>query len=227
MKPSEILHVIIIDRRVGQIKYTAMSPKIVDRENKRKEILIAAMHVFARQGVSKTKMIDIAKEASIGKGTIYEYFLNKDDIFFESFRHFMQQTDIIIARRLNNIQNPVAKLEGYIDGWLESMSDSIDFVAIMMDYWAEGIRAKNEDSIFNLKKIYAEYRSAISDLLEEGIALNKFKSMDTKITASILIGMLDGIALQWIMDRNLFQFNEVAEAVKKSFIQGLINHDQN
>ena len=204
-----------------------MSPKIIDRENKKKEILIAAMGVFARQGVAKTKMIDIANEAGIGKGTIYEYYRNKDDIFIESFRYFMQQTETIVAKRLQNIQDPVAKLEGYVDGWLESLANSIDLVAIMMDYWAEGIRAKNEDTVFNLKKIYAEYRDAIRELLEEGMAMNQFRSMDTRTTASLLIGMLDGIALQWIMDRDLFQFTEIAEAMKKSFINGLINHDQN
>jgi len=204
-----------------------MSPKIIDRENKKRKILIAAMGVFARQGVAKTKMIDIANEADIGKGTIYEYFRNKDDIFFESFRYFMQQTDSIVAQRLQNIQDPVAKLEGYIDGWLESLADSLDLVAIMMDYWAEGIRAKNEDSVFNLKKIYAEYREAIQALLDEGVARKKFKPVDTQITASILIGMLDGIALQWIMDRDLFRFTEIADAIKKSFINGLINNDKN
>jgi len=202
-----------------------MSPKIVDRENKRNEILIAAIRVFARQGVSRTKMIDIAHEAGIGKGTVYEYYKSKDEIFYESFRYFMQKTDDIIFKRLNEIKDPVARLEGYIDGWLESMSDSIDLVAIMMDYWAEGIRAKNEDSIFNLKKIYAEYRNAISVLLNEGIVKNKFKTVNTKITASILIGMLDGIALQWIMDRKLFRFNEVSEAVKNSFIKGLLTNE--
>lgn len=204
-----------------------MSPKIIDRENKKREILIAAMRVFARHGVAKTKMIDIANEAGIGKGTIYEYFRNKDDIFFESFRYFMQQTDSIVAKRLQNIQDPVARLEGYIEGWLESLADSIELVAIMMDYWAEGIRAKNEDSVFNLKKIYAEYRVSIQALLDEGVSRKKFKPVDTRITASLLIGMLDGIALQWIMDRDLFRFTEIADAIKKSFINGLINNDKN
>jgi AcrR family transcriptional regulator len=202
-----------------------MSPRTVDRENKRKEILAAAMNVFARKGVSKTKMIDIASEAGIGKGTIYEYYKSKDNIFFESFQHFKQQTDAFIARRLNNIRDPEAKLEAWIDSWLESMSDSMDFIAIMMDYWAEGIRVKNEESVFNLQKIYEDYRKIICDLLEEGISKGKFKPVNTTITASILIGMLDGLALQWIMDRKLFEFTEVSETLKKSFIKGLLRND--
>ncbi|RMF59539.1 MAG: TetR/AcrR family transcriptional regulator, partial [Calditrichaeota bacterium] len=49
-----------------------MSPKVVDKTAKRQEILDAALRVFARKGFKNTKMIDIAEEARIGKGTIYE-----------------------------------------------------------------------------------------------------------------------------------------------------------
>ena len=41
------------------------------------------MQVFAKKGVAKTKMIDIATIARVGKGTIYEYFASKEDIFRE------------------------------------------------------------------------------------------------------------------------------------------------
>ncbi len=65
-------------------------PKIVDKEAKRKDILNAAIHVFVEQGAAKTKIADIAKRANIGKGTIYEYFSSKEDIFQESMVLFME-----------------------------------------------------------------------------------------------------------------------------------------
>ncbi len=203
-----------------------MSPIKIDKESKRKEILMASIRVFAKKGVPNTKMAEIADEAGIGKGTIYEYFKSKDEIFYESFRYFMEMTDSIIANRLNKIRNPTLKLEAWIDGWLESMSNSIDLIGIMMDYWAEGIRSKKNDSMVNIKEMYEIYRKAIVNILEEGISMGKFKPVDTTITASILIGMLDGLALQWIMDRNLFGFKEAAKAIKASFVDGLIINNQ-
>ena len=58
-----------------------MAPKIVDKEAKKTQIIIAATQVFSKLGVAKTKMIDIAQAAGIGKGTIYEYFRSKEEIF--------------------------------------------------------------------------------------------------------------------------------------------------
>ncbi len=49
-----------------------MSPRIVDREEKRLELIRAAAKMFAAQGLANTRMADIAEHAGVGKGTIYE-----------------------------------------------------------------------------------------------------------------------------------------------------------
>ena len=55
-------------------------PKIVDKEAKKLDIVHAALKEFARRGVANTKMADIATAAGIGKGTIYEYFKDKNEM---------------------------------------------------------------------------------------------------------------------------------------------------
>lgn len=58
-------------------------PESEDKKDKRKLILEAAVKVFSRQGYHKAKMEEIAAEAGIGKGTIYEYFDSKLNLFQE------------------------------------------------------------------------------------------------------------------------------------------------
>ena len=53
------------------------------KEERRAEILQAAGKVFYLKGFEKTKIEDIAKEAGIGKGTVYEYFESKQQLFDE------------------------------------------------------------------------------------------------------------------------------------------------
>lgn len=199
-----------------------MSPKLIDKEVKKQEILIAAMKVFARKGVANTKMADVAEAAGIGKGTIYEYFKSKDDIFAEAFSHFMEQMDTIMAKRLFKIHDPIEKLNAWITAWVEVVQNgSIDFMEILMDFWAEGVRHKHKTTVFDLNKMYDEYRKMLVEILEEGISKDKFRPMNTTIVASILIGAMDGLVLQWIMNRNLFQFKEASDVLKKNFIEGL------
>ncbi len=197
-----------------------MSPKIVDKKAKKQDILEAAMRVFARKGVAKTKMADVAEAAGIGKGTVYEYFNSKEDIFTESFRYFMLQVETVIARRLLKIYDPLEKLDAIIDGWVEAMQQSpTAFPAIMMDFWAEGVRHKENTAAFDLKEMYDKSREMMVRIIEEGIAKGIILPVNSTIAASILIGAMDGLMLQWIMDHNLFELNEAAEVLKKSFVE--------
>lgn len=47
----------------------------------KKRIVNAAVQVFAEKGFHKTKMSDIAKKLGVSKGTIYQYFKSKEDLF--------------------------------------------------------------------------------------------------------------------------------------------------
>ena len=86
-------------------------PRIVDKEAKKLQILHVAMRVFARKGVVKTKMIDIATEAGIGKGTIYEYFRSKDAIFVSAFTYFFETMQAELKQALASEHNPVRQLQ--------------------------------------------------------------------------------------------------------------------
>lgn len=197
-------------------------PKVIDKKVKKQHIVEAAMKVFARKGVANTKMVDVAEAAGVGKGTIYEYFKSKEDIFAEAFRHFMEQMDTVMAKRLFKIYDPIEKLKALICGWVEVVQEtSFDFMEIMMDFWAEGVRLRQKTTAFDLKKMYEDYRRMIVEILEEGISKGKFCPMNTTIVASILIGASDGLMLQWIMDHDLFKLDEAAEMLTQSFIQGL------
>ncbi|MFX1582474.1 MAG: TetR/AcrR family transcriptional regulator, partial [Promethearchaeota archaeon] len=47
----------------------------------KKRIVEAAITVFAKKGYHKTKMADIAKEVGVSKGTLYQYFKSKKELF--------------------------------------------------------------------------------------------------------------------------------------------------
>jgi len=201
-----------------------MSPKIVDKEEKKREIVMAAMQIFSEKGVVKTKMADIAKVANIGKGTIYEYFKNKDDIFINLFEmHFSQirQEAALIMEKYNN---PTDKLKQFVSLTVTSLIDEhSNFAEIMLDIWAEGIREHNENinHVFDLERIYREYRNVIIQILQDGIEKGFFKVMDTTLTASLFIGALDGIMLQWLIQKDLFNFATLTENIMSIFINGI------
>ena len=60
-----------------------MAPRVVDKEQRRKEIATTCSDLIHDIGMKKLTVAQVAIKAGIGKGTIYEYFENKDDIVFE------------------------------------------------------------------------------------------------------------------------------------------------
>ncbi len=202
-----------------------MAPRIVNKEQKKNEIMLAAMRVFAAKGAAKAKMTDIATEAGIGKGTIYEYFHGKEDIFAAAFNYHFQTIEDATRATIISSKDPVTKLNLLVQHSLRIfLSDSGEFAEIMMDFWAEGIRNKDSKilNIIDLNQIYINYRKYISDILAEGIQSGIFRVLDTNAMSSALIAALDGLSLQWIMARETFDLQKAADIMLDGFLNGII-----
>jgi len=198
-------------------------PKIIDKKAKKLEILHAAAKVFAKKGVVKTKMVDIAAEAGIGKGTVYEYYRSKEEIFGDTFRLIFDHMESQIANAIGHTQDPIIKLKRLIQVTLkEFLEHSGDLAGIMLDFWAEGIRSKNNVlSIINLETVYQEYKLLIGDILHDGMKKSIFRKVDANSLASIIIGSMDGIMLQWIINKNAVDLDKVGEVMVDSLLNGI------
>ncbi|MCK7516317.1 MAG: TetR/AcrR family transcriptional regulator [Ignavibacteriales bacterium] len=84
--------------------------------NKEKDILDAAIKIFAKEGFHQAKISQIAKEANVATGSVYLYFKNKDSvlikIFEELWQKIYQETKVITKR--TDI-DPLEKFENMLD----------------------------------------------------------------------------------------------------------------
>mgnify|MGYP001815073911 CR=1 FL=1 len=64
-------------------------PIIVNKEEKRRNIALSCRELLLEHGINSLTISQIAKTAGVGKGTIYEYFENKEDIVFEIITTFI------------------------------------------------------------------------------------------------------------------------------------------
>jgi AcrR family transcriptional regulator len=169
-------------------------------------------------------MADIALAAGIGKGTIYEYYRSKEEIFGEAFKLVFDNMEIQLAESIGDTDDPTEKLRRLIDvslkGFLENTGN---LAAIMMDFWAEGIRNKDANimNLINLEQIYSEYRLMIADILYDGIKKGVFRDVDAPSLAAVIIGALDGIMLQWIINKDVINIAKVSEVIFDTLINGI------
>lgn len=64
---------------------------IVDKVQKKKDIALSCRELFIEDGINSLTISQIAKIAGVGKGTIYEYFKNKEEIVFELVNIMMKE----------------------------------------------------------------------------------------------------------------------------------------
>jgi AcrR family transcriptional regulator len=68
-------------------------------DDRRAQILDCAREVFAQQGFHGANIADICKAAGIGRGTLYQYFGNKRDVFFAVVERLAERVKVVLDNR--------------------------------------------------------------------------------------------------------------------------------
>ncbi|MGD8778730.1 MAG: TetR/AcrR family transcriptional regulator [Ignavibacteria bacterium] len=178
-----------------------MSPIIVNKPEKKEIILNAAIKVFAKNGVRNTKIIDIANTAGVGKGTVYEYFSSKEEIFETAFEFSMAKYIDLLKQVAKSDIDPEKKLKRIIKDIGSMMEAESYLTEITFHFWAEGIRVDKENLNAELKKFYKDSKKIIKSIIQEGIKDKTFKKVNADYSATIMISVFDGLLLQWIYNK--------------------------
>jgi AcrR family transcriptional regulator len=178
-----------------------MSPKIVDKEKRKREIALATLEVFAEKGYEATSMSQVAELAGIGKGTIYEYFESKEELILSTVEAWVELMGMQAEKQLEGIDDPVERLKRYVQSAMEAcVSDKrvvrllIAMIQIMLE--EEKLRS-HRDLIRGTMQNAARF---IVDTLLEGVSRGIFRpevSDSAEKIAVNLLAYLDGISLYY------------------------------
>ncbi len=97
-----------------------MSPLIVDKAEKKKQILEAALEVFIAKGYHNVNVSDIARQAGISKGALYIYFKSREELFRELFGFMAQTHRVRFGKKTTSHASPESKLRELISFYLQS-----------------------------------------------------------------------------------------------------------
>jgi len=190
--------------------------------DKKQQIVQAAIKVFAEKGLEKGKIADIARKADIGKGTVYEYFSSKDDIFsaIENYvvQGMLQDLDQFIKIDLP----PREKLKHIIDRSMEAFLSMGESLLIVTELWAQSARGLwHGSSEMAIRGMYDSYRNTIISILEAGIDSGDFRPMDRDGVATLLLAFMDGLIWQYMIMNDPEAFGRVWKEAVKSFFRGI------
>jgi len=191
--------------------------------DKKQLIIKAAIRVFARDGLEKGKIADIAKEAGIGKGTIYEYFRSKDEIF-QAIEQLVFTDFGYVFVELNSLSlSPTEKLKYLMNKGLDMLMEMGDAMLIITELWAQAVRGHVLGTHpMNLMDFYEEYRVGVESILKAGIQSNEFRDINPEGIARILMAFMDGLVWQFAMLNDPVKFEKVKTVTIQSFMEGIL-----
>lgn len=185
-----------------------MAPRSVtdgEREAKRRQIVAAAERVFNGQGFGRTRVADIALEAGVGKGTVYEYFASKDELFFAVFESLQQSVTERIEADLEEGGAIRERLTRLFATGAQVTREQAENQAVIMDFWAASRGQLIEDRFRDwCVQSYELYRRVVANILREGQEIGEVRGdVDVEALAVMIVAAFDGLGVQLYMDREL------------------------
>jgi AcrR family transcriptional regulator len=176
-----------------------MKTKIQQKTTRRQEIVRAAAAVFSKSGFTKSTIAAIAERAGIGKGTVYEYFQSKDDLFFAVFEDHWRnvaQKAMVSVKTLG--QSATQRLYAMNDAIMAQWRNIIETFPLIMEFWAASATPWTRDRFKKaFQEGYSDFRQMTEALIQDGIDRGEFNpSVDADAVAAALVGTWDALYLQ-------------------------------
>jgi TetR/AcrR family fatty acid metabolism transcriptional regulator len=186
----------------------------------REAILAAAERVFRKSGFYATRMTDIAREAGVAVGTLYNYFDSRDVILSDllSLRHQEFHAKVLAAAVS---EDPVTRLRQIVDTSFDLMDEAGALFAIFMERGAVGeydierlvgARADSE---------YGEFLALLDKTIRAGIRERKLRDdVDPRLLVSMLSGAMNGVMYAWLKKGRRGRLSSATPELFELFLQG-------
>jgi AcrR family transcriptional regulator len=193
---------------------------------RRTQILDAATRVFARKGFNRATIRDVARDAGVADGTIYNYFANKTDLLFGLLDR-LNDTERRPASLAQASEAPVADIadafrtffRAYLRERVEALWSNADlFRAVLPELLANpALRARYYDEVIAPTMALGE--GGFRALVANGTMRDLDLPLSTRIVAGSVLGLM---VLQLLGDETLAaRWREIPDAIAELLLPGL------
>ena len=176
-------------------------------EDKRRQLLDAAVRVFARKGFHASRVGDIAEEAGVAHGLLYHYFKSKDQVLEAVFQ---ENWSLLVARieSVEETDEPAADQLRHISAIvLRTWLHLPDVVRVVIQEFGRSPELGERIGELTLPI------DAIQRVIARGIERGEFRQdVDPVFAATVVYGAIDELLTGWVLGRLPAGEEDVAKA---------------
>jgi len=165
-------------------------------DQRRAQILDAALDIISERGYAETRIADVAEGAGVSPALVIYYYKTKDQLLTEAIRHYEDTWFALGQARIANLPTAAARLEEIVA--MTCLADAgpelNDSWQLWLDFWAQAARNK---AIADVRQTSDEqWRNAIAALVRTGQDAGEFSDVEPASFAVCLSALLDGLTVQ-------------------------------
>lgn len=146
------------------LKSVVEDPLLVTK--RRNQLALAAITLFSREGFHKSTVKDIADEAGVSAGLVYQYVSDKQDLLFLALLHIVQRNKEEIPAAIEGITDPIVRLHAAIDAYARIIAANRQ--AVLLTY--RETKSLKPEYIEQMKQLELETNGFIEACMNECIA---------------------------------------------------------
>ncbi len=153
-------------------------------DDKRQRIYISAAKIFARDGFAKANTSEIAKDANISKGSLYDYFENKEDLYLTVSTHAISESRKNIDSIIDHSMNFFDQLKSIFLQGLKFVIENREYAQLYANISTSGMEDFAKKLTLKVEKHTADYyKNALKKGISDGIIR---PDIDIKMVAFII-----------------------------------------
>jgi AcrR family transcriptional regulator len=179
--------------------------KEVQAQATHKKILMSATELFARQGYHKTTITDIAQAVAMTSGAVFHHFPSKEALLEEVVDWLARGIEIYSEHLKGAEKGSLEVAQGVVDIMCEHFRRQPE-ATICLAALATEFAGSKHPMEKRLKEVYQDFIEAFSRILQ-----NHPKITDSRAAATALVGAVQGIAVQGLLQAPERSIDQLAE----------------
>ncbi|GAA1378458.1 TetR/AcrR family transcriptional regulator [Peribacillus frigoritolerans] len=185
--------------------------------DRKKLILEAATKSFSLFGYKATTMDQVAKIANVGKGTIYTFYKNKEELFKEIVQRMIEEMKYEAEQSLDDQLSFFENLHRAVYRILEFRQEHQLSLKLLQEEREIGTPAVQEN-VYEMEEAIVSY---IKEKLKIAIDKGDIQPCDPEITAFLMLKMYLALIFDWERNHAPLEKEEIAELFKIYLFKGL------
>jgi len=185
--------------------------KIKRKERKREQMLEVAAELFSKKNYHEVMMDDVARLTDVAKGTVYNYFSSKEELYFTIMSSKLENLNTSLKNKMACEISIIDSLHSYAIHLYMFMMKYQNFFLM---YQKEYMNAQNE-FCDELRGMSDELKSILSDVIYKGKRDNQFRDVDESFTVKLVLGSIFGAVQRGV--ENKYSGEKLIEEREKLF----------